>query len=102
MTQLYYCNAKCDEQTLVSYHTLLIKFYFDPDTNSTECYGNRFPSSTSAQHLRKYVHWLEENGYYENAILLNYALNTAIAKHIRYFKATYNAHTGELKFEEDK
>jgi hypothetical protein len=101
MTQLYYCNATCDENQLISYATPLVELFTSRDTNMLHVGLYRFPSSTSAQHLRKYVKWLREHNENAKATLLAYALDTAVAKHIRHCEAWLNLETGELEFEND-
>lgn len=59
--RLYKCNARCSASNLVSYDTCL--FWVDYPYYILYLY----PSNTSKLHIRKYIQWLNDNGYFKRA-----------------------------------
>jgi hypothetical protein len=97
MTKLYTCTAQCDENTLISYNTKLVNINRNEDRVEINIY--RYPSATSAQHLRKYTNWLREHNEGLVADVYNLALNDMVANHKRFATATFDYHTGEISVE---
>lgn len=83
MKKLYYCNATCDNERLYSYGLNVVKF-ITLGYGSLMVWVYRYPSMTTAQHLRKYAKWLEEQGEKDKSALLTACLDTAVKKKERY------------------
>ena len=86
MKRLYYCNATCDRARLDSYGLNLVKFRTFNGGIAVHVY--RYPSMTSAQHLRKYAQWLAEVGESIKSSLLTACLDAGVKNKVRHLEGT--------------
>lgn len=87
LKKLYSCKAYASVDGMISYSTPLVSF--ETYNNGFEVRVYRYPSSTSNQHLRKYVQWLREQGHEDRAVTLRACLDYSIAHKEKYVQATY-------------
>ena len=85
MKKLYYCNATCDNERLYSYGLNVVKF-ITLGYGSLMVWVYRYPSMTTAQHLRKYAKWLADNGEKVKSALLTACLNEGVKKGQRHIQ----------------
>ena len=70
--RLYNCSATCRSRILVSYDTRL--FWVDYPYYILYLY----PSNTSKMHIRKFIQWLDEDGYITRAGIVRHMYNLGI------------------------
>ena len=70
--KLYNCSATCRACILVSYDTRL--FWVDYPYYILYLY----PSNTSKMHIRKFIQWLDEDGYITRAGIVRHMYNLGI------------------------
>lgn len=92
---LYSCNARCNAEELVSYRTPLVRIEKVGDVYRAGVY--RYPTNTSAQHLRKYVKWLKEKGYKSQAYAVECALDFGVKNKLRYVVGYFNCVDGTVE-----
>lgn len=92
ITRLYKCTAWIKQQDnriiLQSYNTIVAQIIKESDGHTISIY--RYPSATTAQHLRKFQKWLYNNFDFEIYCNYKFLLNTAVKNKKRLAVYTTN------------
>ena len=87
MKKLYNCNARCDENTLISYNTVIFE-----ERWAGSIYANIYPSKTTLMHIRKYIQWLKEQKQVAKAKIIQALYNCYLSTHktqLKYYTTGY-------------
>lgn len=87
MKRLYHCTAEIDKSGVISYSTKVVDI--QEFNQFTDMLIYRYPSNTTAQHLRKAVRWFAEHNEQRLSVMLKMGLDYGVKHKVRELTVRY-------------